>query len=116
MPNNEFTIKQGATGAVLIATLSDENGEVDLSDFEGVTMTASNGATPAIDAEPCVIDPDQEANTGKIRFFFDVTTANIPVGEYYIEFRATDATDGVHIFPTGGSTDYGKLYVTESLV
>jgi hypothetical protein len=117
MPNNRFTIKQGATGAVLVATLSDENGEVDLTDFSAVTMTAlsERSETPAIDAEPCVIDPDQETNPGVVRFNFDSDTANIAVGEYLIEFRATNAS-GVHIFPTGGMSEYGRLAVTAPLV
>jgi hypothetical protein len=118
MPNNEFTIKRGASSAILIATLSDEDGEVDLTGFQGVEMVAARTigmATPEIDGVACVIDPDQVANTGKVRFFFDATTANIPLGEYYIEFYGTDAGGDVHIFPTGGPVDYGKLYVLESL-
>ena len=111
MANNEFTLKRGATGAKIEATLSDTAGAFNLSGGAVTITVAKQGQTPVIDDAACDI---VTAADGTIKYEFDETTANIAAGEYNVEFKATISGE-VYIFPTDKRRPYGKLIVKESL-
>ncbi len=110
-----FVIKRGASGAAFVATLKDDSGPVDLSDFTEVLFVAKRaGRGTVISGAECDINPDQVNLKGKVRYEFDDSTSDIPSGEYDVEFHATDS-DGLHVFPTSKAEPYGKLIVLPAL-
>ena len=114
MRNNEYQLKKGASGAVIIVTLYDANGVVDLSGYTSVKMTARKGsATPVLDHIAMTIDP--VPTTGKVSYAFDGTTSNIAVGTYSLEFKATDPMGDVQYFPTNKQKPYAVLNVLKTL-
>lgn len=60
-----YVHKIGENGAVLTAHLSDRDGFVTLTGWT-VTLNVSRGATLLVDDAPCVPDPDQTTNKGKL--------------------------------------------------
>jgi hypothetical protein len=114
MKNNEYQLKQGASGAVITVTLYDANGIVDLTGYTSIKMTArKGGATPVLDHIVMTINPDP--TTGKASYAFDATTSNIAVGQYSLEFKATDPTGDVQYFPVNKQKKYGILTVLKTL-
>ena len=108
----EFTLKRGATGAVMEVTLTDENGAFDLTGFASVTLTAKKGTdSPVINAVACtVVTPA----SGLISFAF-TSSASIAAGEYDMEFKAIDGSGKIYIFPSDPDAPYGRLIVKEAL-
>lgn len=112
----EFVLKRGSTGAVMVATLKDAAGAVDLTGWTiKLTLKLGNSAVPQIDESDCVVDPDQVANKGKVRHLFDETNCNIPKGVYNAEFKATDPNGEIHYFPTEKNNLYERVIVQDSL-
>ena len=93
-------------------TLTDENGAFDLTGFSTVTLTAKRGSdSPVINAASCsIVTPA----SGIISFAF-TNSASIAAGEYDMEFKATDGTGKVYIFPSDPEAPYGRLIVKEAL-
>lgn len=110
MSNSTFTIKRGASGAVMTVTLRDEDGVVDLTGFTGVTVTASMGDdSPVMAALAMAFAADR--TTGIVSYAFTPTTSDIEPGTYDLEFEGTDASGDKHVFPTNKNVPYGKLVV-----
>lgn len=111
-----FEMKQGQTGAVLSATLSDADGAVDLSTFAWVKMTVqAPPAAAVIDAVACTIDPDQTTNPGVITFAFTGSYAELQPATYSLEFTGQDGAGKIHVFPVSATTPYGTLVVLAPL-
>lgn len=93
-------------------TLLDENGAFDLTGFSTVTLTAKRGSdSPVINAASCsIVTPA----SGIISFAF-TNSASIAAGEYDMEFKATDGTGKIYIFPSDPEAPYGRLIVKEAL-
>lgn len=113
MNNLEFTIKKGSVGAVMVATLSDESGPVDLTS-KTVTVKAKKGATIVLNNAACTVDADP--TTGKVSYTFGSEINTISADEYQLEFKVVQGGN-TDYFPTSktGSRTYGILRVQESL-
>jgi len=112
----EYVLKRGEVGTLLEFTLSDANGTVNLNGWT-VTMTAKRGAVaPVIDAAACTLAANQ-ATTGKGKgtYTFTETTANIPVGQYDLEFKAVAPGGAVYYFPKSRAQRFASLLVINPL-
>lgn len=114
--NYEYILKRGEVGSTLQATLSDENGAVNLTGWT-VTVTARKGIdTPVIDEGSCTLAANQTTTgKGKVSYEFTATTANIAAGTYDLEFKGTNSDGDVHYFPKSKDKPYATLTVIESL-
>lgn len=112
-----YVLKKGATGAVLTATLKDEDdAAVDLSGYGGVTVSLRKQNTsddPVVDGAVCTV---VTAASGIISYSFDGSAIHdADAGRYDIEFKATDGNGDIHIFPTNKRYPYGELILQDSL-
>jgi hypothetical protein len=116
-PNNEYILKRGEVGTLLEFTLEDDNGPVNLNGWT-VTATARNrrGGDVAINDAACTLAPDQP-NTGKGKgsYEFDTASADIPVGQYDLEFKGVAPGGRVSYFPKDKNTPYASLIVIDPL-
>lgn len=114
--NQQYTLKRGEVGTLLQATLSDDNGTVNLNGWT-VTMTVKKGSnTAVVDEAVCTVVAGQpSSNKGKIEYEWDATTANIPAGDYNLEFKAVNPTSDVYYFPKHPKEPYAILHVIEPL-
>ena len=109
--SNKFTLKQGAVGTVMEFTLTDADGPANLTGWT-VTIIAKKGTSdPVIDGDACVMT---DAAVGEGTYTFSTDSAAVPIGEYKLEFKATNGAN-VQYFPTNRTVPYGKLYVVASL-
>jgi hypothetical protein len=120
--NIKLTVKIGETPTVT-ATLKDTDpatGQRVAFPLTGWTvyMTVAKGRTVIINQAPCVVDPDQVANKGKVQCTFAADSTAWPglrKGSYNLEFKGIDPLGGVHYFPKKGSVIYGVMEFAEPL-
>lgn len=116
--NTKDLIFIGETGIVQEWTLKDTNPDtlvLEPFNLNGwtITMTATKqkSRTVMLNALPCVPDPDQTANTGKLTCTFDAVTATHPNLKKSIcntQFKAVDPDGDTHYFPK----KFAKRYAT----
>lgn len=91
----DWTMKKDDLLPVLILTLEDVNGAVDLSGASSAKLKMilrnSLGSTPKINAA-ITIDPDQVANKGKVTYTWQGGDTDT-VGNYYAEVEVLYGTD-----------------------
>jgi hypothetical protein len=131
MPDNMIIgVKPGMTNVVRTLTLkqtdtdpeSDTYGDlvpIDLTDWTELAMIVSQENGPVIINAPCVADPDQAANKGKLTCTFDATTVafpNLVLGEHQLEFSGKDPEGDVEIFPISvtGGRQFGTFIISET--
>lgn len=111
--SNITNLKRGASGTVLTATLSDEDGAFNLTGMTVAIYVFQGSATPVINGAACTVVTAAE---GTISFAFDATTSDLTPGEYRIEFVATDGSGKKYIFPSDRTRPYGRLIVKDSAI
>lgn len=114
--NYFWTYKRGSVGKVLEGQLRDANGPFEITGTLKLTAKKPRSQTPALNAVTCTPDPDQVTNKGNFTFTVDSTAANLPAGNYCIEFTHTDGGI-VSVWPddVNPNKTYGTLVVTEPL-
>jgi hypothetical protein len=111
--------KRGTTGNPIVCTLSDSKGAINLT--EGavwqvfLTLRLGNSTTPEINRVPCIVDPDQTANRGKVRYYFDDMTTWLKKGTYNAEYKVIDPNGRVYKIPTEETELYKRVVVQETL-
>lgn len=111
--NTMATIFRGETGQVLNATLSDENGPIDLSLWTVSLTVWQDEAAPVFEDEPAVI-ANQTLSRGRVSFHFDETTSMVPAGVYHFRFKGINSNDDPFYFPKTIPATNGTLLVQES--
>lgn len=98
-------------------TLCDENGAVNLAGWTVTMSVKKRGATtPVVDEDSCTLLPNQSTtDKGKGTYEWDSTSANIAVGDYYLEFKAVNPDGDIYYFPKSAKEPYAILHVIEPL-
>lgn len=112
MNNNYiFLVKKGAVGTKLEATLSDENGAVDLTGCTVYLITTPTGQpTRKIDDGICTLAANQ-TSTGKGKIWYTFSESDLDtVGNYDVEFKVEFSDGSIRLFPTNDSS--GKMFGT----
>jgi hypothetical protein len=95
----DFYLKTGNTADPIVVVLTDDDGAVDLT---GLTvkfrMKKDTGTVTKVDGV-AVVDPDQEANTGRVSYQWVEADVDTP-GDFIGEFVVFDGDDS-EAFPNG---------------
>lgn len=116
MRNYETTARMGETGFVIIASLIDENGPVDLTGWQSINLDVKTTSGTAIVANSsCSIT---DVANGVVSIPLDITIAAFPnmrKGRHRMIFTGIDSSGDVHTFPKSERRPYGTLIVLEAL-
>jgi hypothetical protein len=109
MSNLTVTYKRGAVGKELeFNNLSDQNGLVTLTPYTLTVNVEETDGTVVVD-DAAVSKRDQSTRQGDCYHTLDATTANIAVGTYRAEIKATNGAN-VDYWPT--DIDQKRRYIT----
>lgn len=104
----------GATGGLIIDTLSDSNGPKDLDGWTELKIVALHPGTDAIKFEQDITpDADQTNNPGQITYQ-PITTDVDTIGEFHFYYTGTDPDGNIWQFPTDDPDSdraFGKLVI-----